>query len=259
MEFHDLLGGLATGLAGGITSGLLGISPGGGLVVFSVMLLGAEQHVAQGLSLVAQIPPTSAAGIRRYWERGNRSPWRWLVALAIGFVAGGVIGAYAASLASRAVLQWSYVGYLLALDVMLIARGGRTAKPEEAGAAKSLRWPALICVGTFAGLSSGFLGIGGGLATVVGLSAVLGLPQHQAQMISLVLSLVPTTIPSAWVYWSQGWSWSWLALAGVIAGLVVGTDVGARLANRISRESLHLTLVVFVSLMIIYMSIKALS
>jgi len=260
MEFHDLLGGLATGLAGGLTSGLLGISPGGGLVVFSVMLLGAEQHVAQGLSLVAQIPPTSAAGIRRYWERGNRSPWRWLVALTIGFVAGGVIGAYAASLASRTVLQWSYVGYLLALDVMLIARGGRTAdKPEEAGATKNLRWPALICVGTFAGVSSGFLGIGGGLATVVGLSAVLGVPQHQAQMISLVLSLIPTTLPSAWVYWSQGWSWSWLALAGVIAGLVVGTDLGARLANCISRESLHLTLVVFVSLMIIYMSIKALS
>ena len=51
------------------------LAVGGGLVVFSVMLLGAEQHVAQGLSLVAQIPPTSAAGIRRYWERGNRSPW----------------------------------------------------------------------------------------------------------------------------------------------------------------------------------------
>ena len=51
---------LAT-LAGGLTSGLLGVSPGGGLVVFSVLLLGAEQHVAQGISLVAQIPPTSLA------------------------------------------------------------------------------------------------------------------------------------------------------------------------------------------------------
>ena len=54
-----LLAGIATGLAGGFTSGLLGVSPGGGLVVFSVLLLGAEQHAAQGISLVAQIPPTS--------------------------------------------------------------------------------------------------------------------------------------------------------------------------------------------------------
>ena len=50
----EFLGGMGAGLAGGFTSGLLGVSPGGGLVVFSVLLLGAEQHVAQGISLVAQ-------------------------------------------------------------------------------------------------------------------------------------------------------------------------------------------------------------
>src|SRR5437868_7028417 len=106
-----LLAGIAIGLAGGFTSGLLGVSPGGGLVVFSVLLLGAEQHVAQGISLVAQIPPTSLAAIRRYWEKGSRSPLRWLMLLAIGFVVGGIIGAYAASFASSKVLQWTYVAY----------------------------------------------------------------------------------------------------------------------------------------------------
>ncbi len=40
--------GLAVGLAGGSTSGLLGVSPGGGLVVSSVLLLGAEQEEAIG-------------------------------------------------------------------------------------------------------------------------------------------------------------------------------------------------------------------
>jgi uncharacterized membrane protein YfcA len=109
------------------------------------------------------------------------------------------------------------------------------------------------------GLSSGFLGIGGGLATVVGLSAVLGVPQRQAQMISLVLSLIPTTIPSAWVYWKQGWTWPWAALVGVIVGLIIGTDLGARLANRINRSALHVAMIFFVSLMAAYMSYKALS
>jgi uncharacterized protein len=70
MHLHDFVGGLGAGLAGGITSGLLGVSPGGGLVVFSV-LLGAEQHVAQGISLVAHILPTSISGIKRYWEGGS--------------------------------------------------------------------------------------------------------------------------------------------------------------------------------------------
>jgi uncharacterized membrane protein YfcA len=258
MDTHDLLGGLGTGLAGGFTSGLLGVSPGGGLVVFSVLLLGTEQHVAQGISLVAQIPPTSMTGIKRYWDGGSRSPLRWLVLLAIGFIAGGVAGAYGASRASSPVLQWTYVAYLLGLDAMLVARSVRTAAGQDKCiAARDLHWAALLSVGSFAGISSGFLGIGGGLATVVGLSAVLGVPQRQAQMISLVLSLIPTTIPSAWIYWQQGWSWSWAALAGVIAGLIIGTDLGARLANKINRSTLHVAMIFFVSLMAAYMIYKA--
>ncbi len=255
-----LLAGIGTGLAGGFASGLLGVSPGGGLVVFSVLLLGAEQHVAQGISLVAQIPPTSLAAIKRYWEKGSRSPLRWLVMLTIGFLAGGVVGAYAASFASSKVLQWTYVAYLVILDVMLILRRERKETDElQAPASPDLHWPALLIVGLLAGLSSGFLGIGGGLATVVGLSAVLRVPQHQAQMVSLVLSLIPTTIPSAWVYWQQGWSSPWTVLAGVIVGLIVGNDIGARLANRVDRSALRVLMVLFVSAMAIYMAYKALS
>ncbi len=257
---HEFLAGTCVGLAGGLTSGLLGVSPGGGLVVFSVLLLGAEQHVAQGISLVAQIPPTSLSGIKRYWEKGSRSPLRWLVLLAIGFVVGGAAGALAANFVSSPILQWAYVVYLVALDTMLVLRGGR-AKAEHEGtkAGRDLHSAALLTVGLFAGLSSGFLGIGGGLATVVGLSAVLGVSQYQAQMISLVLSLVPTTIPSAWIYWSSGSFASWTTLTGVIFGLIVGTDMGARAANRIGRSALHVTLIFFVSLMAIYMAFKALS
>ncbi|HMK71369.1 MAG TPA: sulfite exporter TauE/SafE family protein [Xanthobacteraceae bacterium] len=259
MQLHDLVSGIGVGLIGGFTSGLLGVSPGGALVVFSVFLLGAEQHVAQGISLAAQVPPTSASGIKRYLAKGSRSPLRWLVLLTIGFVGGGIVGAYAASFVSRLLLQWTYVGYLVGLDAMLIARGARTVADQDQPATKHLHWAALLTIGLFAGLSSGFIGIGGGLATVVGLHVVLGVPQRQAQMISLILSLIPTTIPSAWVYWSQGWTWSWAALVGVIVGLVIGTDLGARLANRINSRALYATLIFFVSIMAAYMTLKALS
>jgi hypothetical protein len=254
-----LLAGVATGLAGGFTSGLLGVSPGGGLVVFAVLLLGAEQHAAQGISLVAQIPPTSLAAIKRYWEKGGRSPLRWLIVLTIGFLAGGVIGAYGASFASSKVLQWTYVAYLIILDATLILRRERKETEEPEAASPDLHWLALSIVGLLAGLSSGFMGIGGGLATVVGLSAVLRVPQHQAQMVSLVLSLIPTTIPSAWVYWQQGWSSPWPVLIGVIAGLIVGNNIGARLANRVDRSTLHVMMVFFVSAMAVYMAWKVLS
>jgi hypothetical protein len=259
MNIHDILAGIVTGLAGGLTAGLLGVSPGGGLVVFSVLLLGAGQHIAQGISLVAQVPPTSLTGIRRYWRTGNRTPLRWIILLTIGFVAGGAAGALAANHVSEPALRWTYVAYLVALDAMLILRGGRD-KTEHAdiSAIRDLPWAALLTVGLLAGLSSGFLGIGGGLATVVGLSAILRVPQHQAQLVSLVMSLIPTTIPSAWIYWSEGSLASWPVLAGVVAGLLVGTDLGARAANRIDRATLRIAMIFFVSLMAVYMTFKAL-
>jgi uncharacterized membrane protein YfcA len=212
----DLLSSVGVGLVGGVTSGLLEVSPGGGLVVFSNLLLGSEQHVAQGISLVAQIPPASVSGMKRYWEKGSQSPIRWLILLSIGFLVGGVAGAY-------------------------------------------LHWAPLLVVGVVAGISSGFLGIGGGLAITVGLSAGLRVPRHQAQLVSLVISIIPTTIPAAWVYWHQGWSVSWLVIGGVVLGLWGGTDLGARMANRVSKATLHHTLVGFVSAMAIYMAYKALT
>jgi uncharacterized membrane protein YfcA len=256
----ELLSGIGVGLVGGLSSGLLGVSPGGGLVIFSILLLGAEQHVAQGISLIAQIFPTSISGIRRYWEKGNRTPIRWLVLMTIGFLVGGVGGALAAGSVSATALQWTYVFYLVALDVLMILRPPHRRSQEDSGTpSREIHWLALLVVGVIAGFSSGFLGIGGGLAVTVCLSAWLKVPQHQAQMASLVLAMIPTTIPAAYVYWQQGSSTSWLVIAGVLIGLWTGTDLGARLANRISESVLRRLVVSFVTAMAIYMAYKALT
>jgi uncharacterized protein len=115
---------------------------------------------------------------------------------------------------------------------------------------------ALVAVGAFAGFSSGFLGIGGGLAITVGLSAWLKVPQRVAQMISLALFVVPLTIPGAWVYWREGRIVSWAVLIGVVLGLVAGTDIGARLANRLNDKALRRSLLVFIVLMAGYMALR---
>ena len=260
MVLADLLAGAGVGVASGFTAGLLGVSPGGGLVVISILLLGVDQHVAQGTSLVAQIPPTSLAGIGRYRRDGARSPLRWLALLAAGYVAGGVIGAWGASHVADRALRWTYVAYLVLLDVLLIVRSTRAKRAaHDDTRVVDPGWPALVAVGLAAGLSSGFMGIGGGLATMVGLGAVLGVPQHQAQMVSLALSLIPATAPSAWVYWKDGLVASWPALVGVVIGLAVGTDAGARLANAVDSRTLRWLSIAFVAAMAIYMAVKALS
>jgi uncharacterized protein len=259
LDANGFFDGAAVGLIGGFTSGLLGVSPGGGLVVFSVLLLGAEQHAAQGISLVAQVFPTSLSGVRRYWRKGHRAPLMWLVLLGAGFVIGGAAGAKAAASVSRVFLQWTYVFYLVALGALVITRAPvHRVDNGDAPAAAPVSKSALVAVGAFAGFSSGFLGIGGGLALTVGLSAWLKVPQRLAQMTSLALLAFPLTIPAAWVYWREGRIASWPILIGVVLGLIVGTDVGARLANRVDDKALRWLLIGFIALITAYMASKAL-
>ena len=255
---HEIAASLTVGLLSGIASGLLGVSPGGGLVVFSALPLGVGQHVAQGVSLIAQVAPTGLAGVRRYRAKVGRAPTRWLVLLAIGFLFGGVVGALGAASVSGTVLRWVYVAYLAALDALMLLRAVRHAA-SDAHDRKDARISssALLAVGLAGGVSSGFLGIGGGLAITVGLGAVLKAPQHQAQLVSLVLSAVPTTLPAAFVYWRAGWTTPWPIVAAVVLGLWGGTDVGARLANRIDQTTLRRLAIGFVSAMAIAMALKA--
>jgi uncharacterized membrane protein YfcA len=254
---HEVAASLAVGLLSGIASGLLGVSPGGGLVVFSALLLGVGQHVAQGVSLIAQVPPTSLAGVRRYREKGGRASKRWLVLLTIGFLFGGVVGALAAASVSGSVLRWVYVAYLAALDALMILRAARARSGDADREDARISSTALLAVGLAGGISSGFLGIGGGLAITVGLGAALKAPQHQAQLVSLILSVVPTTLPAAFVYWRAGWTAPWPIVAIMILGLWGGTDIGARLANRIGETILRRLAIGFVSAMAIAMALKA--
>jgi uncharacterized membrane protein YfcA len=255
----ELLAGGGVGVVAGLASGFTGTSPGGGLVIFSVLLLGAGQHVAQGTSLITQIPPTGLAGARRYWQSGNRSPLPWIVWIGIGFLIGGVGGGYAAAAVSDAVLQWTYVVYLVALIALLILRRDRKDGSIEDGDRDDLPWLPLLIIGMLAGFSSGFMGIGGGLAITVGLAAGLRVPQHQAQLVSLIFSVIPTNIPAAWIYWSKGLMVGWPATVGIVAGLWIGTDLGARMANGVSKSVLRKAVIALISLMAFYMTWKALS
>jgi uncharacterized protein len=256
---HDLLAGIGVGVIGGLASGFTGTSPGGGLVIFSVLLLGAEQHVAQGTSLITQVPPTGLAAVRRYWQSGNRSPLPWIVWIGTGFLFGGGAGGCAAAAVSDSILQWTYVVYLVALIALLILRRNNKDGSNGAGDQDELPWLPLLLIGMLAGFSSGFMGIGGGLAITVGLAAGLRVPQHQAQLVSLIFSVIPTNIPAAWIYWNKGLMVAWPAIIGILAGLWIGADLGARAANGVSKSVLRGVMIGLISLMALYMTHKALT
>ena len=259
MNLSDILGGLLTGGAGGLFSGFLGVTSGGVLVPLLVLLLGKDQHVAQGISLVAQIFPTSLSGVRNYSKSGHRISVRWLVWLAVGFCIGGGIGAILATHVADHALQWCFVAYLLALVTLILLRPprpqakGGDAAPEDV----PLHWGSLCAVGAVAGWSSGFLGIGGGLAITAVMSGLLKVSQHRAQAMSLAVTALPVTIPAAVLYVQQGTELPWLTIVSLIIGLWIGTDIGARFATRVAPDKLRIMLILITNAMALFMAFKA--
>jgi uncharacterized protein len=259
MNASDIWGGLLTGGIGGIVSGFLGVTSGGILVPLLILILGKDQHVAQGISLVAQVVPTSLSGVRNYSKSGHRISMRWLIWLAIGFCIGGIVGALLANHVSDRALQWSFVAYLLILITIIVLRSPRPKQegdadfPEDA----SLHWGSLCAIGVVAGWSSGFLGIGGGLAITALMTALMKISQHRSPATSLAVTALPVTLPAALFYVQQGTELPSLTIVCLIVGLWVGTGIGASFANRVSPDKLRSMLIVMIAAMAIFMAFKA--
>jgi uncharacterized protein len=259
MNVADVIGGLITGLAGGVFSGFLGVTAGGVLVPLLILILGKEQHVAQGISLVAQIVPTSLSGVRNYSRSGHRISMRWLIWLAAGFGIGGCVGALLAVHVPDRALQWCFVGYLVILLAIMLLRSQRSKNngAEDLSEDVPLHRVTLGAIGAVAGWSSGFLGIGGGLAITALMAGIAKISQHRAQAMSLAVTALPVTLPAALLYVQQGTELPWLAIVALIAGLWIGTDIGARFANRVSPDRLRRLMILIIAAMALFMAFKA--
>jgi uncharacterized protein len=259
MNPTDILGGLLTGGIGGIASGFLGVTSGGILVPLLVLLLAKDQHVAQGISLVAQVVPTSLSGVRNYSRSGHRISMRWLIWMATGFCIGGIVGALLASQVPDRTLQWCFVGYLLILLAIILLRPPRPKMEagEDLAEDPPLHWASLCAIGAVAGWSSGFLGIGGGLAITALMTALLKISQHRSQAMSLAVTALPVTLPAALFYVQQGTELPWLTIISLIVGLWGGTAIGARFANHVRPDKLRLMLIITIALMAVFMTFKA--
>ncbi len=257
MILPDFGRGLLIGLVGGTFSGLLGVSSGGFLVALVVLILGLPQHIAQGISLVTQVPPTSLSGVMQYRRSGHATALRWIVLLSIGFVIGAVAGAFAAGAIPDRVLRWAYVGYLVLLGGLASARLREKPDVAKAERAAALGTAALIGVGIASGLSSGLLGIGGGLAITAILAAGMKVPQHIAQALALAVTTLPLTLPAAWVYAEQT-ALPWWVIGGIVVGLWFGTAAGSRLATLLSERTLRRLLPPSIFIMAAFMVWRAL-
>lgn len=118
------IGVVAFGVLVGALSALFGIGGGVVMVPFMVLLLGGDQHLAEGTSLLV-IVPTAVAGVVAHARRGFVD-FRSAAWLAIGGVVGAFIGARIALASSTETLEMIFAGFLVVMGVRLLVKSAGT-------------------------------------------------------------------------------------------------------------------------------------
>ena len=80
------------GLLAGILSGFMGVGGGVVMIPLMVLLLGFNQHEAQGMSLAVLAVPVTFLAAYTYHTHGSPINWKFAVVIALFFVIGGYIG-----------------------------------------------------------------------------------------------------------------------------------------------------------------------
>jgi uncharacterized membrane protein YfcA len=232
--WFTLLASFGAGGCGGLLSGLFGI--GGGIVLIPLLglVLGLNQHQAQGVALAAMLLPNGLPAVLYMRRHGVIIHWALVLTITAGFLPAVWLGAGVASRIPETPLR---IGFACVLTVLAVRTFLQRTRPSDDAASLApvpwvRAWLPGLAIGCAGGLASGMLGIGGAILMIPLMVWRLSIPQHEAQSTSLVLMLAPIGLPGVWVYARSGAGLPWLALAGVALGFLAGAYSGARIAVR---------------------------
>jgi len=256
MVMYWMLYALAGALAG-VLAGLLGV--GGGIVIVPVLsALFAWQHMpaeylmqmALGTSL-ASIMFTSLSSMRAHHAH-QAVRWGVVKALSPGIIAGTLAGSFVASILSTGFLKGFFVCFLYYVSVQMFLN----FKPKPAREIPAAT--GMFGAGSFIGVISAMVGIGGGTLTVpflswcniplhqaVGTSAAVGFPIALAGTVGFIANglgkagLPPDTL--GYIYLP--------ALIGLVVMSMLTAPTGARIAHKLPVAKLKRVFAVFLFIM----------
>jgi|AntRauTorcE11897_2_1112592.scaffolds.fasta_scaffold28307_2 uncharacterized membrane protein YfcA len=119
----------------------------------------------------------------------------------------------------------------------------------------------LVGIGMFAGMLSGFIGVGGGVVIVPGLVYFLGLTQFQAQGTSLALMLPPIGILAFYNYYKAG-NVNLVYAAIIAVTFIIGGYFGSKISLRLNPSKVKLLfgiLMLYVAIRMVWKSIAELT
>jgi uncharacterized membrane protein YfcA len=180
------------GLGAGFLSGIFGV--GGGILIVPalVLLLHFEQRLAHGTSLAAVLP-IAASGLAALALAG-KVDWPVGVLLAIGSMAGAVIGTHILHVLPERVLGFIFAALLIITAIRLLADHSSAMARSDLTAGGAI---GLIVIGVATGILAGLLGVGGGIIMVPAMIVLYGIPSAVAKGTSLFV-ILPTSMIGTW-------------------------------------------------------------
>jgi len=247
------------GLCAGFLAGVFDV--GGGIVLVPVLLYYCHStgvsslvsmHVAIGTSLLV-VAFLSGALAREYW-RANQVIWRVALHVALGGIAGAVLGSTIASGLEGPTLRKIFGFVLLVAAVRLFSGKRKQGKELE----PDLRLHPLLGTGVLLGLVSSLSGIGGNLFAVPLLASYGHFPLRKA-LGTASAAIVVTAAAGAMGYLIRGWGNDFLPpgisgfidwepavplILGAVPGGILGTRLAARADTRLLRNIFAVALLV---------------
>ena len=110
---------LVIGLLAGILSGFMGVGGGVVMIPLMILLLGYDQHQAQGMSLAVLAVPVTFVVAYTYHKAGHAIEWKYALVIAVCFIIGGYVGSKFAVSLNQQVLKRIFALILVVAAVKL--------------------------------------------------------------------------------------------------------------------------------------------
>jgi uncharacterized protein len=240
----------------GIVAAMTGVGGGVFIVPLLTLVFSFSPANAVGTSL-ATITFTAVAATLSY-TRQKKIFYKGGLLLAVATAPGAVLGAYLTSVVPAMLLGLIFGIFLTLVAARIFLENGFRKKDsrndgfspegilEKDLLAKENRLAIGLALCFFGGLSSGLLGIGGGVVIVPVMTLVLSMSIHHAVATSM-LTMIVTSVAGVGQHFVLGninWEFALLLAVGSVLGAQVGTYVSKRMSGKNLRRIFGLILVI---------------
>jgi uncharacterized protein len=241
----------------GIVAAMTGV--GGGIFIVPLLTLTYSFSPANAVGTSLTTITFTAVAATLSYSRQKRIFYKGGILLAVATAPGAVLGAYLTSVVPAMLLGLIFGVFLILVAIRIVFENGfkKRKKPEEA----ELRSEGILekdllanknhlaiglVLGFFGGVTSGLLGIGGGVVIVPVMTLVLSMSVHYAVATSMLTMIVTSAagVGQHFVLGNINFEFALLLAVGSVLGAQVGTYVSKRLSDKSLRRVFALVLLV---------------